>query len=210
MVLLSPENIHLVLREHKLAFLHVPKCAGTSVKNAMADALGYKGFGNLKRMRQMWSIERVLEEAGDFLKFTVVRNPFDRLVSVWEHQIRGTGPGHKRVGFDSGITFVEFICSLSKMDVMDMDVCIRPMYSILYKTGYLIPDIVLRLENIEEDWGILVGVVKRYCGLSLPPLYRNRMSADRGEGYRAYYQKDAKRLVESKYKHDLLHFGYSF
>lgn len=151
--MINAESV-LVIREHKLAFLHIPECAGTSVKHALAQALGYHGFGYLKRMRQMWDMDRVLVEGRDCFEFSIVRNPFDRLVSAWEHNVKGNGPGTGRIGFEPDIPFSQFasaICRIKKDGYLDIHV--RPMASTLVRSGQMVPDMVLRFESLMEDWG---------------------------------------------------------
>jgi hypothetical protein len=65
--------------EKKLIFINIPKNAGTSIIEAM-------GVENALFDISMHQYKRVYENYWDsYLKFSVVRNPFDRFVSAYKH-----------------------------------------------------------------------------------------------------------------------------
>ena len=77
--------------KYKLIFFHIPKCAGGSVKKC----LGYKNndLTNMKSgLRQsvllgvdiaFWNKKVYPEKWKEYEKFTIVRNPWDRVVSIY-------------------------------------------------------------------------------------------------------------------------------
>jgi len=97
----------MIDHKHKFIFIHVPKCAGTSIERA----LGYK-VGAHKNEKgeiyphpdpQHWNINGILDPSfckyhtkitgeqldktvvENYYKFTFVRNPWDKLVSWYHH-----------------------------------------------------------------------------------------------------------------------------
>ena len=70
--------------EHRCIFVHIPKCAGISlVKSLFGDFdLGHAG---IKRYQIMFGPA----EFNRYFKFTIVRNPFDRLVSAFFFMKKG-------------------------------------------------------------------------------------------------------------------------
>jgi hypothetical protein len=180
----SPDWIHLVLPEYRLAFLHVPKCGGTTVKQAIAKAVGLE-LKEFKRFRPRWSKEKILREGSGFLKFAVVRNPYDRLVSYWEYNVRGVGCHEfpKQIGFRE---MVGVICN-DIAEQRHVDIHYRPISQILTDDrGELIPDIILQLETLEQEWTYLRRTVEKFCRLTLPSHLDRAKRSDR-KPYQQYY-----------------------
>lgn len=69
----------------KFIFVHIPKTAGSSLKEALG--LSWENHKDLARYRR----EIDEETFSGLFKFTVVRNPWDRLVSDYRFQTRGHG-----------------------------------------------------------------------------------------------------------------------
>lgn len=70
----SPYNE--VEKEKEIIFIHVPKCAGRSVRKAV-------GLPRDGHDRALWYKFHDPEKFRRYFKFTVVRNPWDRLVSAY-------------------------------------------------------------------------------------------------------------------------------
>ena len=84
----------MISYDKKFIFVHINKTAGTSMEKALAD-YGVKKLeekGDLKfelnyNQSQHFNCDEYKKYLGseydDYFKFTVVRNPFDRLISAW-------------------------------------------------------------------------------------------------------------------------------
>lgn len=75
----------MIIHEHKLIFIHIPKCAGRSI----ADAFGlpfdhYTAAYYHQQHTELWN---------EYRKFTIVRNPLDRFVSMYHYMM---GCHHRR------------------------------------------------------------------------------------------------------------------
>src|SRR5262249_48184693 len=88
-----------VLTGHKIIYVCVPKCASSRIKRTLSGLLGRhiqssedaweRRRSGLKSpkcvgMRTFWQ----LSIAPHTLRFSFVRNPYSRLVSLWAHQFR--------------------------------------------------------------------------------------------------------------------------
>ena len=103
----------------KLCFIHIPKTAGSSVEKM----LGWSGekhlIGkinpkyNVCPQHLYWQeLQQEVPEVVDYIKFSIVRNPYDRLVSEYHYaKQRKCRPHHfvKNLSFES---FVDEISSL--------------------------------------------------------------------------------------------------
>lgn len=75
-------NNQNVSSKYPLIFLHIPKCAGTSLCNMLQIPKDNRGHGNYSELKhrinpEIWNSHK---------KFTVVRNPFDRIVSTYAYR----------------------------------------------------------------------------------------------------------------------------
>lgn len=69
----------MINHEHKFLFLHLPKTGGTSINKFFNDK-----FDNNKRdFGHPYLSEYKCNNFDDYFKFTIVRNPYDRLVSAF-------------------------------------------------------------------------------------------------------------------------------
>mgnify|MGYP003626465650 FL=1 len=67
--------------EHKTAFIHIPKTGGTSVEFILQNKYGsaHERHYNVRQMQEVLEDE----EIDEYKIFTVIRNPFDRIISTW-------------------------------------------------------------------------------------------------------------------------------
>lgn len=99
----------MICPKNKIAFIHIPKCAGSSVSSVLFTLEGYVGTRNLFKMDEaqleryfvgtkddnqhatQQEIEEKIEETGgnpsEWRFFTVVRDPFERAKSEVKYQL---------------------------------------------------------------------------------------------------------------------------
>ena len=202
--------------ENKVLFVHVPKTAGTSVQNAIFvdDPL-------LSERKTLWTTHTTLEEyslkhkklsLGKFFKFTVVRNPWDRLVSDYFHYkeqpvIRR---GKAIMGRDIAIqkympkSFEDFVMNNCYPVSKFRPLRLRPQLAYLTLNGVVDMNFIARFENLEQDFKYIVEMLEKH-GAKLP-----KVRASRHKHYTEYYNEETKALVAEKYKEDISYFGYKF
>ena len=93
----------------RVLFIHIPKCGGTSVSDFL-DGQAHRRFdskiniyGRTIRPRHLHAaiLEQIYFHGMFDYVFTVVRNPFSRIISEYSYQTRKSGPRWQRViGFD--------------------------------------------------------------------------------------------------------------
>ena len=68
--------------KYKIIFIHIPKNAGISIEEALFDKkIGHKSILQFESHN--------LKKYHEYFKFTVVRNPYDRLVSAFHFLKKG-------------------------------------------------------------------------------------------------------------------------
>ena len=76
----------MIIDEHKTIFIHIPKNAGTSIKTFFE----YETFYNKHRTINQIKKENI-EAYDSYRKFTIVRNPYDRMISWYFYLKRAMG-----------------------------------------------------------------------------------------------------------------------
>ncbi len=91
-----PYTKALVIDEHKLLYLTIPKCGSSSVKDACILASGGALKGNeshfnVAHLTRRVSFAELDHKYADYTTMAVIREPQDRLRSYWRKNIQGEG-----------------------------------------------------------------------------------------------------------------------
>lgn len=180
----------IISHDLRFIFIHVQKTGGTSIMQALLTQV--KKSEPLPESMFHASITEVLEkfpETKGYFKFAFIRNPWDRLVSLYEF-IRQTPniPGHKEV---LTMSFSDFLIDQDK-----------------YHTGQLSMvtglDFIGRYENLEYDFD------KVCTTLNLPKLVLPVANKSIRSPYKYYYNDTTQQLVAKKFAKEIETFGYDF
>jgi len=186
----------------------VPKAAGTSIKRVLDLPGG--GHPNWQYFEKTFP-----EKWATYRKFTVVRNPWDRVVSAFAYaqmsQSHWHGEGKaKHPDFDTlaGKSFAQCVRILTSDRTLLKHESWHPQYLWMVGTedGKLISkvDQILSCENLADDFSKLCALWKIECD-PLPQMNRS----ERGS-YRSYYDEETRDLVARHYAVDIGLFKYSF
>mgnify|MGYP000339072103 CR=1 FL=1 len=206
----------LSLKYHFL-FVHIPKTAGNSIQSALApfsdDRLikeyefqdGRERFGikneefEYPKHATLREYKRILPEITyhSLTKFTVVRNPWDRLIS------RYFSPHEGRKEFDREL----FKRIIHQSQPLDYYVNSSPNWSRLFPINPLKSseiDFFLKFENLEEDFSKICS----FLGLS--NLSLENLNYSQRFDYQYYYDFPLKEKVYNKFRKEINFFGYEF
>ena len=209
----------IISHKHKFIFIHIPKCAGTSITRALLPILGEQDLvlgctpeaerlhkENLKNggPTKHWKAKQILEHVGletwnSYFKFCFIRNPWDLMVSRYHWSIETSWEDKnnriKRIKqFDN---FEDYMLS----ELASRINCIEFITD--YK-GNIIVDYIGKYELI--NWEL-----PRICnqiGLSSMRLAKHNVSMH--DKYIKYYNPLTRELVRDWYKKDIEKFSYSF
>jgi Sulfotransferase family/Phytanoyl-CoA dioxygenase (PhyH) len=209
---------HTVWDEAEMIYSSIPKVANTTIKTAllesfMPDARRRAPHSPDQRYETVSRPTRIARRYPGYLHWAVVRDPFDRFVSFYTDKIQETVGGSgmnnhlRRLGFERGMPFagaVELACAVPDSRT---DAHLRSQTSsLLGPDGRLLPELLLRFEQLEADWALLAHVVAVKTGAHLCRLRHRRMS--RREPSDHYYDDASRGRVARRYRGDLEVLGY--
>jgi hypothetical protein len=215
-------NQAMISHQYKCIFVEVPKTGSTSVRRILGAAIKpHLSLSEIKRMMESyWVIrrgkrDRIMEwlylmlpveqrkgrgrrQFESYFKFGFVRNPWDRVVSLYER--------NEATQMRQEITFTEFVrwiqyssatCVHSSPHRYQLDWFVDA-------DGKMLADFIGRFERLQEDW----AVIAKKLGVSeaLPHTRAN----PRLRHYTEYYTPETQRIIEDKFRMDVETFNYRF
>lgn len=199
-----------MMPKFKLAYVNSPRCGCTTVKYILADILDIDEgeidmFDNIhaafysNSFFEFQPVRGMKEIPDSYESFTVVRNPFDRVVSFYEGKVGGN-IAKRFYGFEEGIEFDDFISSLHSLGAEQFEVHLCEQYR-----AFRIPrvDTILRFENLSSDFSKFFS---KY-GYSGEIPWKNSSSR---EPYKEYYNQETEDKIKEVYQKDLEKLSYEF
>ncbi len=192
--------------EYGCIFVHVPKSAGKAVTLSLFGAPNGTGHNKIT------CYERYPEKFKNYRKVTVVRNPWDRLVSAFFYIKNFDKESNDRKFFDRYIgqktEFRDFVMRLSDYDYRN--VVFRwqhfaPQYKFLVnRSGSIDFDFIGRFENLKKDYEVLKSIVNPSAG------ELKKVNSSKRDNYKLYYDDEMVDIVRRIYHFDVELFKYDF
>lgn len=203
----------MISHPYRCLSVHIPKTGGNSINRVFG--IGWQDHKDLARYREELGEERFRA----YCKFAVVRNPWDRLLSDYNYQVRKSRPGSARLlvhdaagrrrGFAEWARQALAAGAACRPRDWGADVSagihrFSPQVDWLSVDGRLGVDHVAHLETIDAD---LAPVFRR---LGLPTGRLPRRNRRFHLHYAWYYDAPTRDLVARYYASDVAAFGYQF
>lgn len=194
----------MISHEGKFIFIDICKCAGTSIISALGEYFECSGkHHSISNITGDYSFCSNLstEEIGGYFKFTFVRNPYDRLLSVW---LWGHSQGHMYREY----SFREFVIGVRDgiFEEYNRHRYIPMIDWLRDGDGRIRIDFIGKYENLAVDFSELCGRL----GIGDVVLSKWNVSRARRSHYRGYYDAETREIVSGLYAEDFEVFGYSF
>jgi len=145
-----------------------------------------------------------LDDIKKMFKFTVVRNPFDRVVSAFfylrKYQLVSEKRFHKSSKKENNIAAFRYFI---KNDFKEKGVSINGHFHPMFMYAEYV-DFIGRLENIEHDWKIIADKIQS------PIKKLQKRNVINHKIYSLYYDTECIKIVTDIYDEDLKMFGYKF
>ncbi len=214
----------ILSRGRRYVFVHIPKTGGTALTlaleaRAMKDDIligdtpkararrgrlaGLAAKGRLWKHSTLADLDGLLAPADltDFFILTLVRNPWDRMVSYY-HWLRGQSFAHPAVALSKATDFSGFLNhpdTQAAVAAWPFPAYLRDAQGVDRATLYA------RLEHLDED----LIPFESHLGFRLTPLPRANDSA-RARDWRPYFTPEDAALVARLCASDIARFGYRF
>jgi len=186
----------------KIIFIHIPKTAGASINETLnnVDALyGETGFTH------KFAKDVISDIMKNIPSMAVVRNPYDRLYSIYSFysKMRNDIPG--------SMTFEDFILSYEEKFMGTLQENGHPhafnqCFDYVSNNGEVIVSDIIHFENLENEFG---EFCKKYS-IAASLLHKNKNPKKYTFNKSSLYTKEMRENVERLFSDDMKHFGYSY
>jgi len=203
----------MISKKYKCVFIHIPKCAGMSVEHLLGANLQkfHKKSWQLKHGGPKAPCNKKFFQNPEYFKFTIVRNPWDRAVSAFFHDVKmcKTNPSVRRLKARSlfkkyGIEgFNEFI------KIINIKKLSRQHSHYRRQTPFLDAkyDYICRFENINKD----IKFVCDKLGIDFKRFEHKNKSLEKEKAhYSDFYSEKSIELIHDIYEEDINKLNYTF
>ena len=214
----------IISRGRRFIFVHIPKTGGTALSLAL-EARAQKDdilIGDTPKARarkgrlagvttagRLWKHSTLADVAGlvtdaemaDFFTLTLVRNPWDRMVSYY-HWLRAQAFAHPAVGLAKAKNFSGFLNHPQTQTGLKL----WPYSAYMRNAqGQERCNLYARLEHLDTD----LAPFEAHLGFHLTPIAQSN-SSDRVKDWRGYFSSADAALVADLCAPDIARFGYGF
>ena len=205
----------MVMDRYRALYIVNNKVAYSSIKTAICDALDIQFRDAYTRKIECPYLDLNDEKYKDYFIFSFVRNPWDRLVSCYEHFFNRDSNHYETINYakpyaemlnKDKMTFDDFVHYVANEPDEHRDPHWSSQYSTLSlnEAGHL-PDEIGRFESLAED------TVRIFSKAGIPAKIPHLNKSIRSKGhYSKYYRKQTRNMVSQRYQKDIDVFGYAF
>lgn len=213
----------MISHPHRTVFVHIPKTGGQSVESVFLNDLGLKWRDRAllglrrngdcaagpERLAHLYGDEYVrlghmaAQEFQDYTRFTVVRHPYDRVISEYRYRLKAQT---KRGTIGAVLSFDDFLCRDVSDDHRDLSRHMQTQARYVQDgQGGCLIEHILRFETLAQDIAPLF--VQVFGGPRALP------HANRSDPVIAFGRDDLtaaqKTLLADRYRVDFEMFGYA-
>lgn len=208
--------------KHKFIFIHIPKCAGTSVYKALMPKQDWHNINNTEHggwddknkihkqhATALQTKEFYCSNFNDYFSFTFVRNPWSKMVSdyLWMTNLDESSNGYRRKG-----AFLEYLNNENDFDLENLkketfyryDHILPQTDFVLNNKGERMVDFIGKFENLQEDFNVICDKI------GIPRQQLPHTNKSQHKHYTEYYNNQTREIVAEKYAKDIEYFGHEF
>lgn len=200
-------------------FVDIPRTSSSSIKVELGNRFG-PPFGKSNLLDRRFATPQSVQDhvpatrMRDFLgretwnqlfTFSFVRNPWDRMVSMYFYRLK---KGH----YSEALTFRDYVLQLSRLgegskpDLFANQVFYLGCSDYLYDGSCRLVDCIGRFENRQAD----IGKIAARIGFHKLGELWIQDNSGKQEHYSKYYDEETRNIIEHMYSRDIGLFGYRF
>jgi len=223
----------IISHKHKFIFIHIPKCAGSSISTSLREYYGYDSpeklrnadlndfamfkidsiYGNADYLNQHSKYKDIKEyfdnnnfNINDYFKFAFVRNPWDLQVSKFKYL--------KRLYKENKHTYIEWVKKNGNLSfkefLMQSDdpqlnyLSEKHIDSQTPKQNKVLVDFIGKHETLQLDFNTICDKI------GIPRQELPHENKTEHKHYTKYYDDETREIVAKKFAKDIEYFGYKF
>ncbi|WP_299228475.1 sulfotransferase family 2 domain-containing protein [uncultured Psychroserpens sp.] len=189
---------------YRCIFIHIPKAAGISFNMSL-----FGNYGGGHRDLKFYEEKYPKRTFNDYYKFTIVRNPWDRLYSAYTFLKKGGFDAIDKAWADEHLnqfnSFEDFVLNWVTKANVYKKIHFMPQYEFLIDvSGELNMDYIGRFETIETSYKDIAA----YLGIDTV-LEKRNITKNKKQYFEQYTEKMIT-IVSDVYQRDIEEFGYTF
>lgn len=189
-----------IYKNLKCVYIHIPKTAGTSIETCLREQNDIQqvvgGHSTCQALMHHKS-----KEMSNLFTFTVVRNPFDRLLSAYKYMLKmETNDILGNGDIKECVDFRDFVMNYLNSETIS-NMHLRPQYEFVVYKGEICVDYWGKYENLDRVWKVICKKLGK--DISLPWLNKSNT-----EHYSSFYDDEMIVKVRRLYQQDFNLFGY--
>jgi hypothetical protein len=201
------ENEYIIKEDKNYLFIHVPKNAGTYIRQIFPGMNSFNDHLTIMEMRKLFP--KIINQC---MTFAVIRNPWERCVSMYTNSINTKKNDIKNWG-THGLnimkhhnvkSFADFVTLLYKfrknLKELGEIVWLSQSHFICDEHNNILVNKIIRIENLEPELLVLKNM------FSIKKNHNNskiNVSNVYNHAYKMYYDPDIKKMVDIIYKNDI-------
>ena len=204
----------MINHQQKFIFVHIPKTGGSSIELTICPNTSIAGnhtgkLNNTTFDGKHWTYKQInlqTPNINTYFKFTIVRNPYDRIVSLfeWLQTYTQSAPGVYGPIPSDFDTFISLCLESEKIGPAN----IKSQYEYITNDQNEIElDYIGRFETLDESFKTICNRV----GVQATTLIHvNNNNKNKRAHYTKYYTTKTKNMISQLYAQDIDFFGYKF
>jgi hypothetical protein len=175
---------------NKFIFIHIPKTGGTSISSSLIN------YGDSHPWKHQLARKFSNKKYQDYFKFSFVRNPWERLVSMYHYKFSEMLSYNKKfvIPFEE---FIKFMFSRSNEFYSSQ-------WDFVSKNNLNLMDFIGRSERIQKDFDTICDKIK------IPKSTLSHAVKSGHKHYTEYYNKELEGIVKKEYAMEIEYFNYKF
>lgn len=207
--------------KYKCLFVHIPKTAGTSIENALGifgdwkieDQNSLFGLVQSKELKEHNFLSNFLQHLtysqcnlvkplpDSYTSFSFVRNPWDKMVSIYSNPDNNLVHEAKQQGIKiKELSFEDFIYQTNNIDHIHLE---HQHRFICNEKNKIAVNFVGKFETLQKDFKILCSM------LNIDPTLPHQNKSNH-TNYREYYNEELMNIIGKRYAKDIQLFDYTF
>ncbi|MFW6130169.1 MAG: sulfotransferase family 2 domain-containing protein [Atribacterota bacterium] len=190
----------MIIKKKRIIFIHINRTGGSSIDSILSS------FFNIDIFKRHQSVQEIIERMGisdyrKFYTFTIVRNPWDRLVSKYLWSLQCTKTLNNKTTFKYYVNNISFFRKKERRK--RFDAFWDQLSWITHKDEIVVND-VFRFENFRSN------AKKIFNKIGVKKYHIPHKKKTNRKHYSLYYNDDIKKKVSELYRRDIDYFDYQF